>query len=163
MDTGDFIHYRHSVHTLYAWVNDVNAKLGINQMITMANGMRTFGLSAGTQEEIEKYRNRYQPNSILVDPITGTEYSVTRRAETHYREKKHSYLNINRLPIEFVAKLEQQKGYPLILKNNDETFFVSFFRSYQPAAKWQNITAKVLTPVEYSEAVEKYHEMAEKA
>ena len=122
---------------------------------------KAYPILAEFVDDLEAYLNRYKINSTLTDPITNISVQVCRRSETHYREKKHSYLNINRIPLEFANTLT--KGYPLILTKNKETFFLSVFRDYPPAKTWKNITCKVLNTLEYSELVEKHHEAIPKA
>ena len=95
-------------------------------------------------------------NAILLDPITNKVYDVIRRRVTTYRRSKYNFLNLNRLPIEFVATLE--KGHPLLVMEGEETcYMVVHFETFPPAKKWQNIICKILlTPLEYCEALDKW-------
>lgn len=105
--------------------------------------------------DYEAYKHRYDLNATLLDPITNKTYNVCKRAMTYYRSKTYSYLNVNRIPLEFAATL--QKGQPLMLFNDKETFLMLVDRTYPPAAKWQNATCKVLqTPLEFMEKVEEW-------
>lgn len=124
-------------------------------------GTEEYPILADPDFDFEAYKNRYKPNSVLLDPITNISVEVTRRKETHYRSRKYSYLNVNRIPLAFAQTLE--KGHPLMLTNDKETFFLEMFRTYEPAKNWQNITCKVIKPIEYAELVEKYHENVPKA
>lgn len=116
--------------------------------------------------DMERWKNRNIPNAILIDPLTEKTYNVVRRQETTYRSGRFHFLNVNRLPLELGAILE--KGYPLIVsyevdktkivmedfKEENRTYLLVVERTYSPAAKWQNMTAKILnTPLQFVEAL----------
>lgn len=116
---------------------------------------RFIGMAQDIDFDYEAYKNRYKPNSVLLDPVTQKTYNVCKRATTHYRSRKYAYLNVNRIPLEFASTI--QKGQPLVLSTDQETFLLVVERTYPPAEKWQNMTAKIMnTPLEFVEVLEKW-------
>ena len=103
---------------------------------------------------------QYLPNAVLVDIITNKMYDVCKRDETHFRSRKHSHLNINRVPLDFANTLV--KGYPLMLVTETATSLLTMHDSYPPAKSWKNIVCKVIDPLTYCEEVEKWRSHEER-
>lgn len=95
-----------------------------------------------------------ESKSKLVDLLADKSYNVRRRRELHYRGYKHNCLNINRVPYEFAASLE--KGYPLMLTNDRETFFLTMYKrlGQNTTGTWQNIQCTILSATEFCEILE---------